>query len=109
MRNRVITGNGKSNNLKMDMSNIDNFSQFKAAAAQGMLTADIVATTDGTGTEVVGTPLTAENILTDETAEALGVASSDPTPEEAFESLKITQSVIDAFSAIGIDLTNVGG
>lgn len=108
MRDRVITGNGKSNLVKIDMSGYNSFAEFKSAAEAGTLTADIVAQTDGTGTSVVGTPLTAENLLTDEAAENMGIISSDPTVNEAFESLGLTDEVKAAFSAIGIDLQNGG-
>lgn len=102
MKNRLITNTGNSNLIKMALNSSMSWEQFRAAAIAGTLPADIVATTDGTGTSQVGTPLTEANLLTSETATALGVSSSDPTINEAFESLEVTQSVIDALAAIGI-------
>lgn len=109
MKNRIIKGNGKANIVKMDMSGYSSFAEFKAAAEAGTLTADILANDAASAVSQAGTPLTAENLLTNSAAEGLGLSSADPTVNEAFESLAITQEVIDAFSAIGIDLTNVGG
>ncbi len=105
MKNRILAGTGNSNLIKMDLTNINSFSEFKAAAEAGTLPADVIATDDGTGTTQIGTPLTVANLLTDATAASLGVESSDPTLEEAFSSLIVTQAVIDAFDALGVTLT----
>lgn len=105
MKNRIITNTGNSTKVKMGIDSSMTWEQFRAAAIAGNLPADIVATTNGTGTSQVGTPLTADTLLKDATATALGVTSSDPTVNEAFESLEVTQEVIDALAAIGITVS----
>lgn len=90
MRNRIITGNGGSNKLKMQMAGFPDFDAFKAAAASGDLLCDLSALTAEEapdGVQETGTPLTAANLITDETAVALGDPSANPTPETAFAAL----------------------
>lgn len=105
MQDRIILGNGKANNIKFNLAGINSWEQFVAANAAGTLQADVTYNNDGTGTSVIGTLLNKANLLTDATAASLGVTSSDPTIEEAFSSLTVTQEVIDAFAAIGIDIS----
>ena len=85
MKNRIITNTGNSNRVKMGISSSMTWEQFRSQAIAGTLPADINATTDGTGTSQVGTPLTADNLLANATATALGLTGSDPTVDDAFE------------------------
>lgn len=84
MDNRIIIGNGKSNYLKIDMTDISTFDDFKTKAENGTLLCDVVANNDGTGTEQIGTPLSKVNLLTDTTGLKYGVGSSG-TINEVFE------------------------
>lgn len=106
MRNRIIAGNGGSNKLKMQMAGFPDFDAFKAAAASGDLLCDLSALTAEEapdGVQETGTPLTAANLITDETAAALGDPSANPTPETGFAAIarKLAQPA-DYVKAIGV-------
>ena len=66
MDDRVIKGNGKSNIIKFDLTNITTFEEFIAANTAGTLKCDIIANNDGTGTELIGTPLSKANLFSGE-------------------------------------------
>ena len=66
MDDRVIIGNGKSNIIKIDFTGINSFADFVAASNAGTLKCDIIANNDGTGTEVIGTPLSKANLFSGE-------------------------------------------
>lgn len=105
MKDRRIKGNGTSSFVKMAMDGITTFEQFLAAAKAGTLTADITANNASTAIDEEGTPLTKANLMSPTAAAAFNLEDDTATPSLAFESLALDQDTIDAFSAIGIDLT----
>ena len=74
MQDRIILGNGKANNIKFNLAGINSWEQFVAANAAGTLQADVTYNNDGTGTSVIGTLLNKANLMTDATAEAIGLS-----------------------------------
>lgn len=99
MQDRVIIGNGKANNIKFNLAGINSWEQFVAANAAGTLQADVTYNNDGTGTSVLGTVLNKANLMTDATAQALGLAGADAdTINDALASIGETLSLHgDAF------------
>lgn len=83
MDDRVIKGNGKSNIIKIDFTGIDSFADFVAASNNGTLKCDVVANNDGSGTEVIGTPLSKGNLFSGDRSNRYSV----DTPDKGFEVL----------------------
>ena len=104
MDDRVILNNGKSSYIKFDLTNISSFSDFLTANNNGTLTCDIVANTDGTGTEVMGTPLTKGTLFSGDNSNRYAV----DTPSDGFEVLVREWTVTVPASAWSIDV-NVDG
>lgn len=92
MKNTVIKGDGTSRKLKAPSSLPESFSEWRTQLLAGNATLDIALNPDGCDT--VGTPLSKSNLLTDETKEALGLTSDDPTINEAFKLLGDAQPII---------------
>ena len=92
MKNTVIKGNGTSRKLKAPSSLPESFSEWRTQLLAGNATLDIALNPDGC--ETVGTPLSKSNLLTDETKEALGLTSDDPTINEALNLLGNAQPII---------------
>ena len=92
MKNTVIKGDGTSRKLKAPSSLPESFSEWRTQLLAGNATLDIALNPDGC--ETVGTPLSKSNLLTDETKEALGLTSDDPTINEALNLLGNAQPII---------------
>lgn len=92
MKNTVIKGDGTSRKLKAPSSLPESFSEWRTQLLAGNATLDIALNPDGCDT--VGTPLSKSNLLTDETKEALGLTSDDPTINEALKLLGDAQPII---------------
>lgn len=92
MKNTVIKGDGTSRKLKAPSSLPESFSEWRTQLLAGNATLDIALNPDGCDT--VGTPLSKSNLLTDETKEALGLTSDDPTINEALNLLGNAQPII---------------
>ena len=92
MKNTVIKGDGTSRKLKAPSSLPESFSEWRTQLLAGNATLDIALNPDGC--ETVGTPLSKSNLLTDETKEALGLTSDDPTINEALNHLGNAQPII---------------
>ena len=92
MKNTVIKGNGTSRKLKAPSSLPESFPEWRTQLLAGNATLDIALNPDGCDT--VGTPLSKSNLLTDETKEALGLTSDDPTINEALNLLGNAQPII---------------
>ena len=92
MKNTVIKGNGTSRKLKAPSSLPESFSEWRTQLLVGNATLDIALNPDGC--DIVGTPLSKSNLLTDETKEALGLTSDDPTINEALKLLGNAQPII---------------
>lgn len=92
MKNTVIKGDGTSRKLKAPSSLPESFSEWRTQLLAGNATLDIALNPDGCDT--VGTPLSKSNLLTDETKEALGLTSDDPTVNEALNLLGNAQPII---------------
>ena len=92
MKNTVIKGDGTSRKLKAPSSLPESFSEWRTQLLAGNATLDIALNPDGC--ETVGTPLSKSNLLTDETKEALGLTSDDPTINEALKLLGDAQPII---------------
>lgn len=83
MDDRVIKGNGKSNLIKFDLTGITSFADFVAANNAGTLKCDVVANNDGSGTEVIGTPLSKATLFDGE----MTVRYGTDTPSKGFNFL----------------------
>lgn len=92
MKNTVIKGDGTSRKLKAPSSLPESFSEWRTQLLAGNATLDIALNPDGC--ETVGTPLSKSNLLTDETKEALGLTSDDPTINEALKLLGNARPII---------------
>ena len=92
MKNTVIKGDGTSRKLKAPSSLPESFSEWRTQLLAGNATLDIALNPDGC--ETVGTPLSKSNLLTDETKEALGLTSDDPTINEALNHLGNARPII---------------
>jgi hypothetical protein len=92
LKNTVIKGDGTSRKLKAPSSLPESFSEWRTQLLAGNATLDIALNPDGCDT--VGTPLSKSNLLTDETKEALGLTSDDPTINEALKLLGDAQPII---------------
>lgn len=92
MKNTVIKGDGTSRKLKAPSSLPESFSEWRTQLLAGNATLDIALNPDGCDT--VGTPLSKSNLLTNETKEALGLTSDDPTINEALKLLGDAQPII---------------
>lgn len=73
MEDRIPKLNKKNNKVQLDLSNINDFASLKTANDAGTLRGDILANNDGTGTDVIGTPLTKGTLLSDTTCDVLGI------------------------------------
>lgn len=104
MDDRVIIGNGKSNFIKIDFTDIDSFADFVAASNNGTLKCDIIANNDGSGTEVIGTPLSKGNLFSGERSNRY----SADTPDKGFEVLVREWEVLVLASSWS-DSTNSAG
>jgi|GEM_PF-6658723 len=106
MKDRIPLDNGKNNSIKLDLTNISNFDELKAANTAGTLKADVFANNDGTGTQEIGTALNKANLLSDTTATKLGLTpANNPTVNDAFSALDI-QKIGDIKTTIRTDLGN---
>lgn len=88
----------------------DTYEQFRQALANGTLLADIL--TNYAGYEEPGTALSKQNLLTDETAEALGFnPENNPTPETVFAMLAngLARTASRAFSNSGYTYAKISG
>lgn len=73
MVDRIPKLNKKNNKVQLDLSNINDFASLKTANDAGTLRGDILANNDGTGTDVIGTPLNKGTLLSDTTCDVLGI------------------------------------
>lgn len=85
MKDGIIKGQGNSRLLKAPETIPATFAEFRAALINGTLPVDVLF--NAVGWDVVGTALNKANLLTDAVAAALGLASDDPTVNEAINAL----------------------
>ena len=84
MKDARIKGDNTSKVIRAEVP--ETYEQFRQALANGTLLADIL--TNIAGYEEPGTPLNKKNLLTDETAAALGLdPNADPTVNDALYAL----------------------
>ncbi len=92
MKNTIIKDDGTSRKLKAPVDIPTSFGDWRAQLLAGNATLDIALNADGC--EVVGTPLSKANLLSDGAKTALGLTSEDPTVSEALEHLGNAQPII---------------
>lgn len=105
MKDTIIKGNGTSRTLKAPATMPDNFADWRTQLLAGQATMDIGL--NAAGCDEVGTPLNKANLLSDATAEALGISSENPTVNEAFEALldTVPKSEVEVVADIGSTVT----
>ena len=96
MKDTVLLGSGNSRYLK-SVSNFlslyPTYNDFAAALIAGTLPVDF-AGVNSAGCAQIGTSLNKANLLSDATAQALGLVSQDPTINEALAALAEKQGAI---------------
>ena len=85
MKDTVIKGNGKSRSIKAPTDMPETFEEWRTQLLAGTATLDIGL--NAAGCDVVGTPLTKANMLSDTTKSALELTGSDPTVNDALYAL----------------------
>lgn len=105
MKDTVIKGNGTSRTLKAPATMPDNFADWRTQLLAGQATMDIGL--NAAGCDEVGTALNKANLLSDATAEALGISSENPTVNEAFEALldTVPKSEVQVSGDVGSTVT----
>jgi len=94
LKDGIVNGNGDSRYLKSAIPANITFAQFVQMLREGTLPIDFNGI-NSAGWEQIGTPLNKTNVLKDSTAEGLGlVVSDDPTPDMAFQKLKLKHDII---------------
>ena len=85
MKDTVIKGNGKSRSVKAPTDMPATFEEWRTQLLAGTATLDIGL--NAAGCDVVGTPMSKANLLSDTTKSALGLSGSDPTVNDALYAL----------------------
>lgn len=107
MKNTVIKGTGTSRALKAPSDMPTTFDAWRAQLLAGTATLDIALNPDGC--DVVGTPLSKANLLSDATKEAIGLESEDPTVDEALAALDEKAGSSTALTGSGAPTTSTEG
>lgn len=91
MKDTTIKGNGKSSIIRAPSDMPATFEEWRQQLIAGNGYLDVVLNTDTTGAnagcDVVGTPLSKANLLSDTTKSALELSGSDPTVNDALYAL----------------------
>ena len=85
MKDTVIKGNGKSRSIKAPTDMPATFEEWRTQLLAGTATLDIGL--NAAGCDVVGTPMSKANLLSDTTKSALELSGSDPTVNDALYAL----------------------
>ena len=85
MKDTVIKGNGKSRSVKAPTDMPATFEEWRTQLLAGTATLDIGL--NAAGCDVVGTPMSKANLLSDTTKSALELSGSDPTVNDALYAL----------------------
>lgn len=116
MKDTIIKGNGKSRILKAPADIPDNFADWRDQMMSGNAYLDIAVNTNtditnpNAGLDVVGTPLSKGNLLSDATQTALGL-QSDPTVNDAIYRLyeRSYQQMMASFKLLSNTTITVAG
>ena len=94
MKDTIIKGDGTSRKVKAPATIPETFADWRLQLLNGTATLDVSLNADGC--ETVGTALNKATMLSDATAEALGVESDDPNVNEALSALnkKATSTLV---------------
>lgn len=109
MKDTIIKGDGTSRTVKAPATMPETFEEWRSQLMDGSATLDIGL--NEAGCDVVGTALNKSNMLTDATATALELESTDPTVNEALYALsqKGSPAEVRVMGDVGSTVTMVRG
>lgn len=105
MKDTVIKGNGKSRIIKAPTDMPTTFEEWRAQLLAGTATLDIGL--NAAGCDVVGTPMSKANLLSNATKTALGLSEDDPTVNNALYALSQKDGSAEAhvYADVGTTVT----